>query len=206
MNETRESAKDFARDLGRVAANWALRSPARLAISVLGIFLLIAVLAVFTRAPAPAKPHTAATHTWTAPSISPAGSPTGTPLAAGPQANITQPGPSPTATPTQVKADPKILDAAYGFAHSWTYHPAGISTTTWLYGLTPYTTPGLLAQLKAADPTMVPVDSVTGPPRLGVTADGQAQVVVPGDPYPVDLIVVHSPGGWLVDSVNVTGV
>ncbi|HVL83243.1 MAG TPA: hypothetical protein VM367_02980 [Pseudonocardia sp.] len=190
---------------GRAAAyrtlwQWPLRSPARLAVTLVAVVALASGIGLGLGAttgssnrglladaaePAPAtssarrSPGPSTTPVPTALPPVPALAPTTLPLSAAPAA---------------------ALDVAARWAAAWVDHPPGTTSEQWLAGLRDVTTPEYLPTLGAVDPANVPANAVTGAPRAVRVAPRSVQVEVPTDALTLVVVVVDTDTGWRVTS------
>jgi hypothetical protein len=92
---------------------------------------------------------------------------------------------------------------AKSFALAWLRHD-GVSTATWLRGVTTYSTATLAAQLAETNPANVPASRVT---KVATVVDNTADncvVNVPMDTGTLALTMTATNGHWLVDAVDWT--
>ncbi|AEA28648.1 hypothetical protein ACFQ34_33300 [Pseudonocardia benzenivorans] len=182
---------------GRSAAyralwQWPLRSPLRLAGTVVVVIALAALVSVAITA---TKPASAARPTAGQPS---AGAPVGS---GGAGASPTVLPPVTPLTPTTLPLDqapPQALAAAASWAAAWVNHPSGTTSAQWLAGLRPYTTDEYLGVLGSVDPGNVPASRVTGPPTPVRVSPASVHVTVPTDALTLVLLVVNDGSSWRV--------
>jgi hypothetical protein len=180
---------------GRAAAyralwQWPLRSPRRLAVSV------VVVLAI------------AAGISYMIGTVTGVGSGTGRPaeVAEGPSGQVTPPiatalPPVPALEPktlSPAQTPPAALDMARRFARAWVRPPAGTSPGQWLDGLRGTTTDEYLGVLAAVDPTNVPAGRVIGNPKPVRVSPHSVQVQVQTDGPTLLVLVVDTEAGWRV--------
>lgn len=192
---------------GRAAAyralwQWPLRSPARLAMTVV-LVLAVAVgisLAIgATRgAPSSAAPGAAAPAAGqpsrAAPRTQALG--TGTRLPA-PTALPAVPELAPTTLPPS-RAPAAALQTAARWSAAWIRPREGTTAQQWLDGLRPTTTDEYLGVLSGVDPANIPATRVTGEPRVLRVAARSVQVQVPTDALTLLVLVVDTDSGWRV--------
>ncbi|MGE3286066.1 MAG: hypothetical protein AB7J32_08175 [Pseudonocardia sp.] len=181
---------------GRSAAyrslwQWPLRSPARLAVTV--VLVVAAVVAVSI--------GLGSLRTERAPLGSPAGSgaaTSGRPTAA---ATPTALPPVPALTPTTLpasRAPQEALQVASRWSLAWVRPAPGVTAEQWLDGLRPYTSEEYLGVLAAVDPANIPAHRVTGEPRPVRVSPRSLQVDVPMDALTLRVLVVDTEQGWRV--------
>lgn len=189
---------------GRSAAyrglwQWPLRSPGRLALTVVLVFAVAVGVSVglglltasgggggglFTPSgssagptTAPARPAPGATPTGSGPSAAPSSAPSPLPL---------------------TEAPPEAMDAAERWAKAWVRPDEDTSDREWLDGLRPLTTEAYLGVLGGVDPQNIPASRVTGEPEPVRVADRSVQVEVPTDALTLRVLVVDTETGWRV--------
>lgn len=192
---------------GRAAAyravwQWPLRSPARLAVTGLGV--LAVVLGVSTALTAINPPGTQPAGVTTSASPAP-GSPRVSRAPDGP--------PAPTALPPVAELAPSALpvsaapaaalQAAASWSAAWIRPPDGTPATQWIEGLRPFTTEEYLGVLATVDPAAVPATVVTGPARAVRVAASSVDVEVPTDALTLLVLVVRTEAGdWRVSGYD----
>lgn len=191
---------------GRAAAyrsiwQWPLRSPARLAVTVVAV-VAVAVL-VGTGAAALggrsggsgllAAPTTATVAPPSAPSYASGQSVSPVPTALPPVPALTL-----TTLPLS-QAPPAALQVAGRWAAAWVRPPAGTTQQQWLQGLSATTTAEYLGVLTTVDPANIPAARVTGAPTALRVAPRSVQVEVPTDTLKLLVtVVVSDAGDWRV--------
>jgi hypothetical protein len=196
---------------GRSAAyrgvwQWPLRSPARLAVTVLVIVAVAALVGVL--AGANGRSDSGGIVGFASPTSAPqvASPPAGNsfePLAA-PTASVLPPVPAlaPTTLPLS-QAPPAALQVAARWAAAWVRPPGGTTAQQWLDGLRPTTTDEFLGVLTTVDPSSVPATRVTGAPKAVQVAARSVQVDVPTDALTLLVTVVDTDtGGWRVSDYD----
>jgi hypothetical protein len=183
---------------GRAAAyrtlwQWPLRSPARLAGTVVAVLALaVGVSLAVTAVGGGAGPGSA-------PGPAAAGSRSDPGGQASPTATVLPPVPDlkPTALPLS-KAPAAALDVARRWTKAWVRPVAGVTAQQWLDGLRPLTTDEYLGVLGAVDPANIPATRVTGNLRPVQVAARSVQVQVPTDGPTLLVLVVSTESGWRV--------
>lgn len=185
----------------RVLWQWPLRSPARLALTVVtvvaavvGISVGIGMTSRTASASGPAGPTPLATFVGSA-----AGVPSA-PAAEATAASTTLPPVSelrPTTLPVTA-APAAALQVAARWAGAWVRPPDGTPPARWLDGLRATTTDEYLGVLAGVDPTNIPATKVTGAPRAVSVSPRSLQVQVPTDALILLLTVVDTDTGWRV--------
>ncbi|GAA4713856.1 hypothetical protein GCM10023215_66130 [Pseudonocardia yuanmonensis] len=183
---------------GRAAAYralwaWPLRTPLRLAVTVvvvLGLAVLVSLAAGALRPPAqdpaPGRSGAATTTTGARASASP------TPTALPPVAALT-----PTTLPLSA-APPEALQVAQNWATAWATHPEGTTNQQWVASLVPYTTPEYVGTLTGVDPANIPATRVTGAAQATQVSPASVTVDVPTDALTLQVTVVDTEAGWRV--------
>ena len=178
---------------------WPLRSPLRLAVTVV---VLAAVVAGVTFA-------VAAVNGGRVPGV-PGADPTGGPAASAGRRPASGPpaSPTPTALPPVPELTPSALplsaapdeavEVAALWAGAWVRPPEGTAPQEWLDGLRATTTDEYLGVLSGVDPGNIPATRVTGEPRPIRVADRSVQVEVPTDALTLLVLVVETESGWRV--------
>ncbi|MBP2364976.1 hypothetical protein [Pseudonocardia parietis] len=185
---------------GRAAAyravwQWPLRSPARLAVSVLVLGTLVFGLVhlggqVGGGASGGGPADGQQGERWDAGGSGVSATPTPTMLP--PVAGLT-----PEALPLD-QAPAPALEVARVWASAWVNHPDGITSQQWLAGLRPYTTDEFLGVLANVDPVNIPASRVTGPATPTRVAPKSVEVAVPTDTLRLTILVVDTDAGWKV--------
>jgi hypothetical protein len=180
---------------GRAAAyralwQWPLRSPRRLAGTVLVMVAMAAALS----------------YGLGLLGAGPTGARTPSDVAAGPSGSA--PVPTATALPPVpelepatlplTKAPPAALDVARRWARAWVRPTPGTTTGQWLDGLRGTTTDEYLGVLAAVDPTNVPAGRVIGNPKPVRVSPSSVQVQVQTDGPTLLVLVVDTESGWRV--------
>ena len=180
---------------GRSAAyrplwQWPLRSPRRLAVTLLVVVALAAGVSygigTFSGGLGPARGSGVAA----GPSGSAPASPTATAL---PPVPALEP-----ATLPLSKAPPAALDVARRWSRAWVRPAPGTSTGQWLDGLRGTTTDEYLGVLAAVDPANIPAGRVLGVPKPMRVAAHSVQVQVQTDGPTLLVLVVDTEDGWRV--------
>ena len=193
---------------GRAAAyralwQWPLRSPARLALTVV-VVVGVAVgasagLATLSPPAAPREVPSAAAPTTTATARSGAAT---TPRAPAPTALPPVSDLAPTTLPP-ASADPAALDVAVRWTRAWVRPAEGTTAAQWLAGLRPLTTEEYLGLLATVDPGNIPATTVTGPARAVRAAASSVRAEVPTDAVTLVVLVVRTElGEWRVSGYD----
>lgn len=193
---------------GRAAAyralwQWPLRSPARLAVTLV---VAAAVVAGVTFGVAAAGGNQASGKLPPLPS--PAGQPTRTVPSAGFPAASTTPTalpPVPELQPTTLpvsQAPQAALDVAAKWTAAWVRPAVGTPAGQWLEGLRPTTTPEYMGVLAGVDPANIPATKVTGAPRAVSVSPKSVRVEVPTDALTLSEVLINSDVGWRVSSYD----
>lgn len=109
--------------------------------------------------------------------------------------------PVPALTPRQLppeQAPKPALEAARVWASAWVNHPDGMTAQQWIAGLRPYTTDEFLGVLAGVDPANVPASRVTGPAVPTRVSPKSVEVTVPTDGVRLTVLVVETEVGWRV--------
>ncbi|MFP5069182.1 hypothetical protein ACLFMI_05900 [Pseudonocardia nantongensis] len=104
-------------------------------------------------------------------------------------------------TPEQLPVDqaaPQALEAARVWTSAWVNHPEGTTAQQWLAGLRPYTTDEFLGVLAGVDPANVPASRVTGPVVPTRASPKSVEVTVPTDTVRLKVLVIDTDVGWRV--------
>jgi hypothetical protein len=183
---------------GRSAAyrsiwQWPLRSPGRLAMSVVVVLLVVTGVTLgigALRGPVlpGAGPQPTAGSRTTAPRAS-TGAGTSTPVGA----PTSEPSPLPLS-----QAPSEALVAAERWSKAWVRPPDGTSDKQWLDGLRPLTTDQYLGVLSGVDPGNIPATKVTGKATAVRVADRSVQAEVPTDALTLRVLVIETDDGWRV--------
>ncbi|MEV1293936.1 hypothetical protein [Pseudonocardia sp. NPDC049635] len=185
---------------GRAAAyrsvwQWPLRSPLRLAVTVLVLGILVfGLVSLGGRfgGGSDGGPITGGDgrQGWDDGSSGVSATPTPTMLP--PVAELT-----PEALPPE-QASPQALEVARVWASAWVNHPEGTTAEQWLAGLRPYTTDEFLGVLAGVDPANIPASRVTGAATPVRAAPRSVEVEVPTDTLRLTILVVDTDAGWKV--------
>lgn len=185
---------------GRAAAyraiwQWPLRSPGRLAVTVVVLGALVFGLVHLAGqvgggtgdggAPGPGQGGR-----WDAGGSGVSATPTPTMLPPVPEL-------TPEAQPLD-QAPPQALEVARVWTSAWVNHPEGTTSQQWLAGLRPYTTDEFLGVLAGVDPVNIPASRVTGPATPTRVAEKSVEVDVPTDALRLTILVVDTDAGWKV--------
>lgn len=189
---------------GRAAAyralwQWPLRSPARLAVTLVAVVLLAAGVSIAVTAAG------GGVASGKLPQITPVTAPTSR---AAPPASGSRP--TPTALPPVTELQPSALpldqapqaalDVAARWTAAWVRPPAGTPAGQWLEGLRATTTPEYLGVLAGVDPSNIPATRVTGSPKVISVAPRSVRVEVPTDAVTLSEVLINSDAGWRVSS------
>jgi hypothetical protein len=181
---------------GRAAAyralwQWPLRSPRRLAVTVLVLLVLGAGASLgITTATGGRQPGGG--------SAGVAARPSG---AAPPAPTVTALPPVPELEPATLplsKAPPAALDVARRWTRAWVRPAVGTSNEQWLAGLRGTTTDEYLGVLAAVDPANIPAARVVGNPKAVRVSPRSVQVEVQTDGPRLLVLVVDTDSGWRV--------
>jgi hypothetical protein len=182
---------------GRSAAyralwQWPLRSPARLALTAIGLLALV-LAATF---------GIGATNGSVALPAGPTPTPSAGPVAA-PDPVLLPPVPELEPTTLPVSAAPAAaLQVASRWARAWVRPPEGTSSTKWLDGLRSTTTDEYLGVLAGVDPANIPATKVTGAAKAVSVAPRSLRVQVPTDALTLVVTVVDTDTGWRVSGYD----
>ena len=182
---------------GRSAAyralwQWPLHSPARLALTAIGVLALVVAASIgigitngSVSLPVNARPT---------PSAAPA---------AAPQPVLLPPVPElePTTLPLSA-APPAALQVASRWARAWVRPPDGTTAARWLEGLRSTTTDEYLGVLAGVDPTNIPATKVTGAAKAVSVSPRSLRVQVPTDTLTLVITVVDTDTGWRVSGYD----
>lgn len=183
---------------GRSAAyrslwQWPLRSPARLAATVVALLLVaVAVTIGIGMLAGPPRGGLGAL---------PTNDPTARPTSGPGASSSGTAGIAPTSAPSPLPltaAPAEALDAAERWARAWVRPEEGTSTEEWLDGLRPLTTEEYLGVLGGVDPENIPATRVTGEPEALRVAERNVQVEVPTDALTLRVLVIDTDAGWRV--------
>ncbi|WP_010232421.1 MULTISPECIES: hypothetical protein [unclassified Pseudonocardia] len=179
----------------RIIWQWPLRSPARLAVTVVLLGGLVFGLVLVGGQVG-------------------GGASSGGLLAGGGQGERWEQGSGVSATPTPTmlppvapltpesrpvdQAPPQALEVARVWASAWVNHPEGMTAPQWVAGLRPYTTDEFLGVLAGVDPANVPASRVTGAATPVRVAPKSVEVEVPTDSIRLTILVVDTEAGWKV--------
>lgn len=186
----------------RALWQWPLRSPARLALT--GIGIVAAVVAVGAGI---GLTTGSSRSTGEAPGATSAPTAILTPGDAGQTPIPTVLPPVPELKPTTLPlsaASPVALQVASSWARAWVRPPDGTSAARWLAGLRPTTTDEYLGVLSGVDPSNIPATKVTGAARAVVVSPRSLQVRVPTDALTLVITVVDTDTGWRVSGYDRT--
>jgi hypothetical protein len=179
---------------------WPLRSPKHLIITLVGLAVGVAVLAIAVAklsGPAPraaAAPSTTDTSASTTQNVAPPTDPSTAPTTSTPMQTRLPAPPS----PSSAAPDPAALDVAVRWTSAWANHPSGVSTYQWLQGMRPYTTEEYMTIMESIDPANVPASKVTGPATAISSVAGSIDVRVPTDSGPLAVTLIKTTEGWRV--------
>ena len=183
---------------GRSAAyralwQWPLRSPARLALTAIGVLALLVAATIgigmtngSVALPVGARPTPSAA----------------TPVAP-PQPVLLPPVPELEPTTLPVSAAPAAaLQVASRWARAWVRPPDGTTAARWLDGLRSTTTDEYLGVLSGVDPANIPATKVTGAAKAVSVAPRSLRVQVPTDALTLVITVVDTDTGWRVSGYD----
>ncbi len=189
---------------GRSAAyrsiwQWPLRSPARLAMVVVAVLVVVSGVSLAATAlsggdssgPAASTSSSAAPTSSSRPTTGSA-SPGTSPSALPPVAELTPTTLPPTSAPATA------LQVATQWTNAWVTHPPGTTAEQWLDRLRPYTTDEYLVVLGGVDPANVPATRVTGQAKAVRYSPKSVQVELPTDAVTLVVLVIEEPAGWKV--------
>jgi hypothetical protein len=183
---------------GRSAAyralwQWPLRSPARLALTAIGVLALLVAATIgigmtngSVGLPVGARPTSSAA-TPVAPSQ---------PVLLPPVAEL-----EPTTLPVSA-APAAALQVASRWARAWVRPADGTTTAKWLDGLRSTTTDEYLGVLSGVDPGNIPATKVTGAAKAVSVAPRSLRVQVPTDALTLVITVVDTDTGWRVSGYD----
>lgn len=190
---------------GRAAAyrtvwQWPLRSPARLAITVVGV---VAVGVLVGTGAAALNGGSSTRGLLTAPTTAavappPAADPSTSSATPVPTALPPVPALAPTTLPL-AQAPAAALQVAGRWAAAWVRPPAGTTQQQWLAGLSATTTAEYLGVLNTVDPSNIPATRVAGAPAALRVLPGSVEVEVPTDTVKLLVnVVISDAGDWRV--------
>ena len=183
---------------GRSAAyralwQWPLRSPARLALTVIGVLavLVAATIGIGMTNGSVALPVGARPTPSAAAPVAP------------PEPVLLPPVPELEPTTLPVSAAPAAaLQVASRWARAWVRPPDGTTAAKWLDGLRSTTTDEYLGVLSAVDPGNIPATKVTGAAKAVSVAPRSLRVQVPTDALTLVITVVDTDTGWRVSGYD----
>jgi hypothetical protein len=194
---------------GRAAAyrslwQWPLRSPGRLALTVVIVVVLgtgVSFGVGYLTGSSAGGGRDGAGQSSAGPATSPfprTGSTSGFPPTS-PTATALPPVPElqPTTLPVS-RAPAAALAVAARWTGAWVRPPEGTSAQQWLEGLRSSTTEEYLGVLAAVDPSNIPATRVTGEPRAVQVSPRSVQVEVPTDALTLVVLVIDTETGWRV--------
>jgi hypothetical protein len=183
---------------GRSAAyralwQWPLRSPARLALTAIGVLALLVAATIgigmtngSAGLPAGARP-----------------TPSAAAPVAPPEPVLLPPVPELEPTTLPVSAAPAAaLQVASRWARAWVRPPDGTTAAKWLDGLRSTTTDEYLGVLSAVDPGNIPATKVTGAAKAVSVSPRSLRVQVPTDALTLVITVVDTDTGWRVSGYD----
>jgi hypothetical protein len=183
---------------GRSAAyralwQWPLRSPARLALTAIGVLAVLVAATIgigmtngSVGLPVGARPTSSAA----------------TPVAP-PEPVLLPPVRELEPTTLPVSAAPAAaLQAASRWARAWVRPPDGTTAAKWLDGLRSTTTDEYLGVLSGVDPGNIPATKVTGAAKAVSVAPRSLRVQVPTDALTLVITVVDTDTGWRVSGYD----
>jgi hypothetical protein len=183
---------------GRSAAyralwQWPLRSPARLALTAIGVLALLVAATIgigmtngSVGLPVGARPTSSAA----------------TPVAS-PEPVLLPPVPELEPTTLPVSAAPAAaLQVASRWARAWVRPPEGTTAAKWLDGLRSTTTDEYLGVLSGVDPGNIPATKVTGAAKAVSVAPRSLRVQVPTDALTLVITLVDTDTGWRVSGYD----
>jgi hypothetical protein len=183
---------------GRSAAyralwQWPLRSPARLALTAIGVLALLVAATIgigmtngSVGLPVGARPTPSA-----AAPVTP------------PEPVLLPPVPELEPTTLPVSAAPAAaLQVASRWARAWVRPPDGTTAAKWLDGLRSTTTDEYLGVLSAVDPGNIPATKVTGAAKAVSVSPRSLRVQVPTDALTLVITVVDTDTGWRVSGYD----
>ena len=183
---------------GRSAAyralwQWPLRSPARLALTAIGVLavLVAATIGIGMTNGSVALPVGARPTPSAAAPVAP------------PEPVLLPPVPELEPTTLPVSAAPAAaLQVASRWARAWVRPPDGTTAAKWLDGLRSTTTDEYLGVLSAVDPGNIPATKVTGAAKAVSVAPRSLKVQVPTDALTLVITVVDTDTGWRVSGYD----
>ena len=183
---------------GRSAAyralwQWPLRSPARLALTAIGVLAVLVAATVgigmtngSVALPVGARP-----------------TPSAAAPVAPPEPVLLPPVPELEPTTLPVSAAPAAaLQVASRWARAWVRPPDGTTAAKWLDGLRSTTTDEYLGVLSGVDPGNIPATKVTGAAKAVSVAPRSLRVQVPTDALTLVITVVDTDTGWRVSGYD----
>jgi hypothetical protein len=183
---------------GRSAAyralwQWPLRSPARLALTAIGVLAVLVAATIgigmtngSVGLPVGARPSSSGA----------------TPVAP-PEPVLLPPVPELEPTTLPVSAAPAAaLQVASRWARAWVRPPDGTTGAKWLDGLRSTTTDEYLGVLSGVDPGNIPATRVTGAAKAVSVAPRSLRVQVPTDALTLVITVVDTDTGWRVSGYD----
>ena len=183
---------------GRSAAyralwQWPLRSPARLALTALGVVAVVVAVSLgigitngSVRVPGGVAPTPGAV---AGPALAPPA-----PLPPVPELE-------PTTLPVSA-APATALQVASRWARAWVRPPDGTAPAKWLDGLRTTTTDEYLGVLAGVDPSNIPATRVTGAAKAISVSPRSLRVQVPTDALTLVVTVVDTDDGWRVSGYD----
>jgi hypothetical protein len=183
---------------GRSAAyralwQWPLRSPARLALTAIGVLAVLVAATIgigmtngSVGLPVGARPTPSA--------ATPVAPPEPVLLPAVPELE-------PTTLPVSA-APAAALQVASRWARAWVRPPDGTTAAKWLDGLRSTTTDEYLGVLSGVDPGNIPATKVTGAAKAVSVAPRSLRVQVPTDALTLVITVVDTDTGWRVSGYD----
>ena len=183
---------------GRSAAyralwQWPLRSPARLALTAIGVLavLVAATIGIGMTNGSVALPVGARPTPSAAAPVAP------------PEPVLLPPVPELEPTTLPVSAAPAAaLQVASRWARAWVRPPDGTTAAKWLDGLRSTTTDEYLGVLSAVDPGNLPATKVTGAAKAVSVSPRSLRVQVPTDAVTLVITVVDTDTGWRVSGYD----
>jgi len=183
---------------GRSAAyralwQWPLRSPARLALTAIGVLVVLVAATIgigmtdgSVGLPVGARP-----------------TPSAAAPVAPPEPVLLPPVPELEPTTLPVSAAPAAaLQVASRWARAWVRPPDGTTAAKWLDGLRSTTTDEYLGVLSAVDPGNIPATKVTGAAKAVSVSPRSLRVQVPTDSLTLVITVVDTDTGWRVSGYD----
>jgi hypothetical protein len=183
---------------GRSAAyralwQWPLRSPARLALTAIGVLALLVAATIgigmtngSVGLPVGARP-----------------TPSAAAPVAPPEPVLLPPVPELEPTTLPVSAAPAAaLQVASRWARAWVRPPGGTTAAKWLDGLRSTTTDEYLGVLSGVDPGNIPATKVTGAAKAVSVSPRSLRVQVPTDALTLVITMVDTDTGWRVSGYD----